>query len=116
MKTLIILLLLIPTFSLGEQILKCNVKGFEELFGDHYYSLENNQISYIPKDGNPERTTWKLEEENKIFANFVFRSSVDNSLISQLIINKASLEMKYTVSRIDDESFEEEQLVCSIIK
>ena len=115
MKIFFTLLLLIPSLSWGEQILKCNIKDYEELFGDHYYSLEGNQISYVPKDGASKSAIWKLDEENKVFAKFVIKSSVDNSLITQIVLNKISLEMEYTMfqnAKGEDEIMVE-QLICS---
>ena len=112
-KILLFLMVLIPSLSWGEQILKCNIKDYEELFGDHYYSLESNQISYVPKDGTSKSAIWKLDEENKVFAKFVIRSLVDNSLITQLVLNKISLEMEYTLHYSDGSDSKIEQLVCS---
>lgn len=91
MKTLLTLLLLIPSLSWGESLLKCKMIEYDWM-GDYFFKVgKNNQnITWI---SDTSEYTYEFSEQNEIYVKF--DNYINNQRKNLIILNKYTLELDF---------------------
>ncbi|MDB2359800.1 hypothetical protein N9W04_02950 [Alphaproteobacteria bacterium] len=92
MKTLLTLLLLIPSLSWGESLLRCNMID-NDWMGDYFFKVgkNNKNIKWISDNGN--EYTYDFSEENEVFIKFDNYINERRNVL--IILNQYTLELDF---------------------
>jgi len=93
MKTLLILLLLVPSLSWGNTVLRCDLIEEKPYHVSKYYKLDypNNNIIYMAEGGD--EIVYNYAERNAVFVHF--DRYIENRKTSQIILNEYTLELAH---------------------